>query len=257
MRWGVFIGVTLIVVAVALGMLAYTSNDDGDTGTVSNAEDAAVRIVVSEFGARLKNVSLAAPTAERHSAMEANYRAYVAPELLAQWSQEGAVALGRYSSSPWPENIDIVEVRSTDGSYVVQGNVIEFANGTDGDSQVAAVYPVTLTLEKREGQWMITEAEKGAYSELPQRRTIVGYWECLPHKDTTGPQTTECALGIAVDQSDGHYAVNTALMAAHPIDFSTGTKVRVTGVVTPANQLSSIQKYDIDGIINATEILSI
>lgn len=43
-------------------------------------------------------------------------------------------------------------------------------------------------------------------------------------------------------------------MSQYPVDFPTGTKVRVTGIVTPANQLSSVQKYDIDGIISATKI---
>ncbi len=90
--------------------------------------------------------------------------------------------------------------------------------------------------------------------ELPRSQTIVGYWECLPHKNTGGPQTLECAFGLAVDQSDGHYAIDTALMSMYPVDYPVGTKVRVTGIVTPANQLSSIQKYDIDGIIRATVI---
>ena len=36
--------------------------------------------------------------------------------------------------------------------------------------------------------------------------------------------------------------------------LTTTTTQRVTGVVTPANQLSSEQKYDIDGIIGATSI---
>ena len=67
----------------------------------------------------------------------------------------------------------------------------------------------------------------------------------------------ECAFGIAVDKSDGHYAVSMSLMSTYPVDFPTGTHVRVTGVVTPADQLNSVQKYDIDGIINATEIQKI
>ena len=89
---------------------------------------------------------------------------------------------------------------------------------------------------------------------MPQAQTIVGYWECLPHKNTTGPQTTECAFGIAVDQSDGHLAVDTSLMSTYPVDYPTGTKLRVTGILTPVEALSSIQKYDIDGIIRATTI---
>ncbi len=88
----------------------------------------------------------------------------------------------------------------------------------------------------------------------PQSQTIIGYWECLPHKDTGGPHTMECAFGVALDKGDAHYAVDMRLMSMYPVDFPTGTKVRVSGVITPVEQLSSIQKYDIDGIISATMI---
>jgi hypothetical protein len=225
-----------------------------DTGSVSsNAEETQVRSVVTEFGTKLQTVSLLASTTARKAAMEANYAAYVAPELITAWAPEGAEALGRYTSSPWPEKIDIVEVRQEGGRFVVESNVIEVVN-SGATTEAAAVYPVTLTLEQRNGQWLITDMKKGSYSELPQRRTIIGYWECLPYKDPGKAHTLECAFGIAVDQSDGHYAIDTRLMAIYPVDFPTGTKVRVTGIVTPANQLSSIQKYDIDGIIRATTI---
>jgi len=84
----------------------------------------------------------------------------------------------------------------------------------------------------------------------PERVSVVGYWECLPKKGD-GPHTMECAFGIAIDQSDGHYAINTALMSTYPVDYSTGTKVRVSGTLHPAEPNTS---YDIDGIIWATTI---
>ncbi len=43
-------------------------------------------------------------------------------------------------------------------------------------------------------------------------------------------------------------------MSQYPVDFPTGTLVRVSGVVTGVEMLSSIQKYDIIGIISATMI---
>ncbi len=210
-----------------------------------------VRTVVTAFGTKLQMVSLLASTDVRKETMEQNYVAYVAPELLAAWFPEGAEALGRYTSSPRPDRIDIVEVRKEGERYIVEANVIEVI---EVNTEVAAVYPVTLTFEKRGMNWMIAEMIRGAYSEIPHTQTIIGYWECLPVKDHTIEHTLECAIGIAVDQSDGHFAVNTSLMSQYPVDFPTGTKVRISGVVTPVNQLSSIQKFDIDGIINATVI---
>ena len=91
-------------------------------------------------------------------------------------------------------------------------------------------------------------------SEVPHVQTVIGCWECLPPKDKTGPHTMECAFGIAADQSDGHYAISTSLMSTYPVDYAVGTKVKVTGLLVPVEQLSSIQKYDIDGVIEATVI---
>ncbi len=260
MKKTTLIGIVVLLIAV-VGLAVYMTfvpppSMSEPSSSVSNIEDSAVRKVVEGFGTKLQMVSLLAPTASRKAAMEQNYGAYVAPELLAKWYPEGADALGRSTSSPWPEKIDIVSVTQKGKTMVVEGNVIEVATATESQNATApvAVYPVSLTLEKRGEAWLITKAVKGAYSELPHTQTIVGFWECLPHKNTSGPQTTECAFGIAADQSDGHYAIDTSLMSTYPVDYPTGTKLRVTGVVTLANQLSSIQKYNIDGIIRATSI---
>ncbi len=246
------LGVIALVV-LAFFFLGQVINNEPVTST-SNADETEVRSLVNEFGKKLQLVTLLASGEERKAAMDAAYGAYVAPELLTKWYPEGEVALGRHSSSPWPDRIDIVEVRPVDGNFVVEANVIEVANDVSGSTTAAAVYPITLSLEKRDGEWRIVKMEKGSYSTLPTRQSIVGFWECLPPKDKNGPHTMECAFGIAVDQSDGHYAVDTALMATYPVDFPMGTKVRVTGVVTPVQNMSSIQKYDIDGIISATTI---
>lgn len=95
-------------------------------------------------------------------------------------------------------------------------------------------------------------------STVPQRATIEGTWECLPHTDTDGPQTLECAIGI-VDGNGLHFAVDTSLMAMAPVDFPTGTKVRAEGVLVPIENLSTDhwQTYNIEGIISATMIQEI
>ncbi len=248
----------LSVLAVLLLLAAgawYVSTYVSET-PFSNEEDLAVRGVVTAFGTQLRFVSLLASTDERRAAMSQYYGPYVAPALLSSWAPEGAEgALGRYTSSPSPDRIEIHTVLKTaPETFHVEANVIETVNTASSSGDIAAIYPVTFVVKKLGTTYLIVSSEKGAYSQIPHRQTIIGFWECLPSKDTTGPQTTECAFGIAVDQSDGHYAVSTELMSRYPVDYATGTKVRVSGVVTPANQLSSEQKYDIDGIISATEI---
>jgi hypothetical protein len=249
--------ILIILLIIASGLIVVfhpTSAPTVSNEPVSNVEDMAVRAVVTAFGSKMQQVSLLASTTGRTAAMNSAYSQYVAPELLTKWYPEGPEAFGRYTSSPWPERINVQEVQIQGNRAVVQGVVIEVTSTEVNTGNAAATYPVTLTLEKRNNVWIITDATKGAYSQIPHSQIITGTWECLPHKDTSGTQTMECAFGIAADQSDGHYAVNTSLMSTTFVDYPTGTKVRVTGVVVPADQLSSVQKYDIDGVINATTI---
>lgn len=252
----VIIGAVVLVLA-ALGIFYFAGMQPPPADEpVSNEEDMAVRQVVTEFGEKLKDVSLLAPADARKASMDAAYAPYLSPELLGEWEGGSPDALGRKTSSPWPDRIEIIEVRAEGERYVALGNVIEVANSDEGEAP-AAVYSVTLTLEERDGRWLIVDAAKGPYSELPERQAIVGYWECLPpNPNWTGPITEECSLGIAAEQSGGHYAVDTTLMSRMPgpDEFTTGTKVRVTGIVTSVEELSSMQKYDIDGVISATEI---
>lgn len=252
--------IAIIVLALVLvGLLAIVEPRSEapvePSGSVSNEIDAAIRAQVIAFGQALKNVSLTASATAVSSSLAQNYAAYLTPELLAAWQNDPSQSLGRSTSSPWPDSIDVVAVSELGaGVYQVDANVIEVAQDTGGKMPVA-VYPITLELVEQNGQWLIAAAERGAYSELPQRVTVTGMLECLPHKDTTGPQTLECAFGI-VDQAGLHYALNFSLMSAGPVDYPSGTRVQVEGVLTPAEQLSTDmwQKYNMEGIIGVTSI---
>jgi hypothetical protein len=245
MQWK-FGAVALLALAAiaALGALDRPAPD----AAVSNNEDTAIRSVVTALGAHMKEVSLLSPTAAAD--MQVQYGSYVTPELLAQWQARPAEAPGRQTSSPWPDRIEITDVSYKEVSATVRGNVVEVAN-SDVPGAFASMYPVTIGLEKRGNAWLISSWSRYPMQELPERVSVVGYWECLPHKDTGGPQTEECALGIAIDQSDGHYAVSTALMAAYPADYQTGERVRVAGPLVPPEPAS---RYDTDGTIWATSI---
>ncbi len=250
MNTKILFGICTLLLIIGIGLYTY-SPIPPDTTSVSNANDTAIRATVTEFGTKLKNVSLLAPNAS--STLATEYGSYIAPELLAKWQQNPNLAIGRQTSSPWPESIDVVSVTPlSESTYTVEANVIEVTNASPREP--AAVYPITITIQKIAEKWLVTSLSRGAYSELPKRTTIVGTWECLPHKDSTGPQTMECAFGIAEEKSGAHYAIDTRLMAQYPVDYPTGTRLRVSGTITPVEYLSSIQKYDIKGIISATEI---
>jgi hypothetical protein len=89
---------------------------------------------------------------------------------------------------------------------------------------------------------------------LPKQISITGIWECLPVKDPTIPHTMECAFGIEEDGTSKHYAVDTQLMSSTPVDYPTGARLKIDGVMTPVEMLSSDrwQKYDMVGILSAT-----
>jgi len=248
----------IVFVLIAAGLLFFIQPSSTEpSGSVSSGKlspetDAEVRAFVVDFGSRLKNVSLLATSSA--SQIETQYGTYLTPTLLADWKAHTDHALGRQTSSPWPDRIEVVSVSPRgDNLYVVEGNVIEITSA-DAPNAPAAVYPVTVTLQKDADAWHINSVVKGAYSEIPQQITIVGIWECLPHHGD-GPHTMECAFGVQADDGK-HYAVSTSLMSQYPVDYPTGSRVRIQGTMVPKNQLNSNAwiTYDIEGIIAATVI---
>ncbi len=91
---------------------------------------------------------------------------------------------------------------------------------------------------------------------IPQNVTLSGTYTCLPHLDTTGPQTEECAFGIRTDEGD-YYAVNFGQSASAMEQFQSGAHVRAEGFVVIKEALSSDhwQKYNMKGIFTVTQIL--
>jgi hypothetical protein len=254
------LGGVVLAILVVLGLAVYfwsplsTSVSSGPMGNISAETDTQIRTYIVEFGTHLKNVSLLS-TSTLSEQLNSEYGAYLSADLLLAWQRNPSLALGRNVSSPWPDRIEVVRVSpSGDNMVTVEGNVIEITNA-DTPLAPAAVYPVTLTVTQVNGEWRITEVQKGAYSEIPQRISVTGVWECLPHKGD-GPHTMECAFGIKEEGTNKHYAVSTELMSTYPVDYATGARVRVEGVMVQKNQLNSNawNTYDIVGIIGATVI---
>lgn len=81
--------------------------------------------------------------------------------------------------------------------------------------------------------------------------TVIGTTTCLPHKQSEGPQTLECALGIETEDGN-NYAVNDPGWK-FLIGRGTGAKVKIEGKF----RKSQDSKYDSVGIIeivNLTEL---
>jgi hypothetical protein len=118
-----------------------------------------VRQTVQGFGDVLKNVPLSGTTEIASLAIKENYRDYLAPNVLDQWVRNPNQAIGRLTSSPWPERIDIESItRNDDGTYTVEGEIVymtseEMAHGGD-----AGYETVTVTVEQLDSRWFITYA---------------------------------------------------------------------------------------------------
>lgn len=78
---------------------------------------------------------------------------------------------------------------------------------------------------------------------------ITGEVVCLPHKDRSGPQTLECALGL--EAANGMFYGLKQVSAAAPLALDTGARVTVTGVITPPEAST---KYDIARVIEVQSI---
>ncbi len=90
----------------------------------------------------------------------------------------------------------------------------------------------------------------------PQNVTLSGTYVCLPHLNTSGAQTTECAFGIKTD--DGvYYAVNFGQSADAMTQFRSGAHITADGfvVIKEALNTDQWQKYNMKGIFTITKMI--
>src|SRR5262245_5103097 len=101
---------TILASLLVLGLLAggwwlYTQNQGGEpAGKISAETDTAIRAQIMAFGNELQNVSLLSTSTVAED-LDSHYGQYLSAELLASWKNNPERALGRLTSSPWPDRI--------------------------------------------------------------------------------------------------------------------------------------------------------
>lgn len=80
--------------------------------------------------------------------------------------------------------------------------------------------------------------------------TVSGKITCLPHKDTSGPQTLECAFGLQ-DEDGRYYTLVDSRPGDQPLISSTGETVTVKGKFTPEKN----DRYQSEGTLEVSEII--
>lgn len=91
-------------------------------------------------------------------------------------------------------------------------------------------------------------------NDPPKEMTFTGDYVCLPHKDTSGPQTMECAFGMKL--YDGSYIAIDLSGVSGDTNYPMQSKLKVTGLYVPIEQISSNtwQVYPIKGIMKVTKV---
>lgn len=93
---------------------------------------------------------------------------------------------------------------------------------------------------------------------VPAQTTLTGSSTCLPHKDTTGPQTLECAMGLKTADNK-YYALDLTAVSqtgSGMLMLQNGSTVTVSGLLTPIEMLSTDhwQKYNVQGIMSVQKL---
>jgi hypothetical protein len=162
--------VILIILAAAI-VVAGTAYQHQRQKAQDIIDDTAVHTVVTQFGANMQKVSLSSPGVLGE--IDDAYAAYATSSLIAKWKSNPPFAPGRGLSSPWPDRIDIKSItKNGDGSYMAQGMVDEVTSNEVAHGGLAAEFPLTLTLKKYNGTWLIYDYQAGAETSfLPKTPT--------------------------------------------------------------------------------------
>lgn len=97
-------------------------------------------------------------------------------------------------------------------------------------------------------------------NDPPREQTIEGEYVCLPHKDSDGPQTLECAFGIRLNDNS-YVALDMGNLLHTDINakLQIGSRIKVSGLYVPIEQINTDmwQKYPLKGIMKVNTIENI
>ena len=154
--------VVVIVLFLAISVGAYLLFRPSATTPPSAADINAIYQVVGEFGARLKDVVITASDQDVMTAVDFNLKQLITDRLYRVFVQDKIRIPGRYVSSPWPDRIEIDSVQMLDsGSYTIHGSQVVMTDDTVAHGGNAGETPITLTLKKVNGIWLIDDVIGG------------------------------------------------------------------------------------------------
>ena len=126
---------------------------------------------VESFGQKLKYVSLQSEDEQIDEDIKNYYSNYLTSELLNKWLNNHEIVLGRLSSSPWPEKIEVLSILElTRDSYILKGNLIEVTS-TDLTQKAG----ISLIIKKVNGSWLIDNIFYTVYDQVKNETVVDDY----------------------------------------------------------------------------------
>src|SRR3989344_2497874 len=172
-------------------------------------ESAEVKVIVQNFGFTLKNVSLLSPGAP--DAIRENYGDFLTPELLAEWQADPSKAVGRYTSSPWPDRIAVAAAnKSESGAYDVFGEIIEVTS-MESIGDIASKRSIKLRVEKIDAKWRITSVIAGNTDNYIAAQLR----ECMPQSDMGSKEKCD-RLIKEINNFDACVAAGFSILKSNP-----------------------------------------
>jgi hypothetical protein len=91
----------------------------------------------------------------------------------------------------------------------------------------------------------------GGAATQNERVVIEGEVVCLPHRDTSGPTTLECAYGLKTDDGKYYGLDASRLSAALPPEYQVGDRISVEGTLVQQSDMpmNFWNTYNVSGYI--------
>lgn len=163
---GGIVALCLVVVAViVIGALVACG---GSTAAELTAEEKAqITELLDNFGRELTNVTIIDPENVVAEQIKEHYTPYLTSNLLSKWVLDPSLAMGRTTSSPWPDRIEVDSMEKVDNDRIkVQGYVVWVASGGQNGVEVTATVPAVFFVKKDSstGKFLIDNVLSNKYA---------------------------------------------------------------------------------------------
>jgi hypothetical protein len=123
--------------------------------------------ILQTFVSQMHKVQLVAPREAAARSIREHYSDYLTPELLEEWAANSEAALGKTTSSPWPDRIEMLKYDkiSTD-KCTVYGKIIWITSVEAENGGAAGVDFITLRFDGTAGTWKISGVDRDVSEDI-------------------------------------------------------------------------------------------